>query len=57
MEWPEAMIDLELNLLRHPEREVTLTPVDMWLAFREAVRKKATIRENAHEYNIKQDGT
>ncbi len=51
------MIDLELNLLRHPEREVTLTPVDMWLAFREAVRKKATIRENAHEYNIKQDGT
>lgn len=45
--WPEAMIDLELDLLRHPEKEGTPTPVDKWLAFREAFRKKAAIRENA----------
>ncbi|NMA19315.1 MAG: DUF2442 domain-containing protein [Lentisphaerae bacterium] len=47
LEWPEAMIDLELDLLRHPEKEGTPTPVDKWLAFRENLRKKAAIRENA----------
>ena len=45
--WPERMIDLELDLLRHPEKEGTPTPVDKWLAFRETLRKKAAIRENA----------
>ena len=40
LEWPEAMIDLELDLLRHPEKEGTPTPVDKWLAFRENLRKK-----------------
>lgn len=47
LEWPEAMIDLELELLRYPEKEGTLTPVDKWLAFREELRQKKAIRANA----------
>ncbi len=49
---------IELDLLRHPEKEVTATPVDMWLGFREAVRKKkAAIPENtfraAHKKSVR----
>lgn len=47
LEWPEAMIDLELGLLRHPEQEGTPTPLEKWLAVRNKLRRKAAIRENA----------
>ena len=47
LEWPEAMIDLELDLLRHPDKEGTPTPVNKWLALREELRKKTAIRANA----------
>lgn len=47
LEWPEAMIDLELDLLRHPEKEGTPAPVEKWLAVREQIRRKNAIRENA----------
>lgn len=47
LEWPDAMIDLELDLLRHPEKEGTPVSVEKWLAVRETLRNKAAIRENA----------
>lgn len=47
LEWPEAMIDLELELLRHPEKEGEPAPVEKWLALRSRLREKAALRENA----------
>lgn len=47
LEWPEAMIDFELDLLRHPEKEGAPAPVEKWLAVRNKLRRKAAIRENA----------
>ena len=45
LEWPDAQIDFELELLRHPEREGELVPLDKWLAYRAKVRKQAVVRE------------
>lgn len=47
LDWPDAMIDLELDLLRHPEKEGTPVSVEKWLAVRESLRRKAAVRENA----------
>ena len=47
LDWPDAMIDLELDLLRHPEKEGEPASVEKWLAVRESLRKKSVIRENA----------
>ncbi len=49
LEWPEAMIDLELDLLRHPEREGTITPVEKWLKVRDELRRRAALREHARK--------
>ena len=45
LEWPDAQIDFELELLRHPEREGSLVPLDKWLAYRDKVRQTRTVRE------------
>ncbi len=47
LDWPEAMIDLELDLLRHPGKEGEPAPVEKWLAVREKLRKQIAVRENA----------
>ena len=47
LEWPDAQIDFELDLLRHPEREGELVPLDKWLAYRANVRKQNVVREIA----------
>ncbi len=44
LEWPDAMIDLELDLLRHPEREGHLAPVESWLKVREELRRRAALK-------------
>ena len=43
LEWPEAQIDFELELLRHPEMEGDLIPVDKWLAYREKQRQREAL--------------
>lgn len=40
LEWPEAMIDLELDLLRHPEKGEHLASVEAWLSIREELRNR-----------------
>ncbi len=47
LEWPDAQIDFELELLRHPEREGDLVPLDKWLAYREKVRQQTARRQIA----------
>ena len=47
LEWPDAQIDFELELLRHPENEGELVPLDKWLAYREKMRRKAALRQVA----------
>lgn len=45
LEWPDAVIDLELDLIRHPEKEGEITSVANWLMLRARVRKKETARK------------
>lgn len=47
LEWPDAMIDLELELLRHPDQEGKPVSVEKWLSVREKLRNQAAIRLNA----------
>lgn len=47
LEWPDAQIDFELELLRHPEREGDLVPLDKWLSYREKLRRQTALRQAA----------
>lgn len=47
LEWPDAMIDLELDCLRHPEHGEHPAPVEAWLKVREELRNRAALKAAA----------
>lgn len=44
LSWPDADIDLEVDLLRHPEKEGTPWSVEHWMRVRELDRQREAMR-------------